>query len=131
MRGGVKLVCVHGRCWAAAFAVAGLRAQVWPAGLAGRVRAGRRSVQAWHGRTFFLAGVHKDLRGELEKSANDNYYEPAKPLQTPSPISVAQRCTAIEARLREKQFHKESSTATVSPSSVTDPRQHAQQTLDS
>ena len=58
--GGVKLACVHGRCWAAAFAVAGLRAQVqvWPASLAGRVRAGRRAVQVQcrhgHGRTFYV-----------------------------------------------------------------------------
>ena len=83
------------------------------------------------GRTHGSSGVHKDLWGELEPSANDNYYEPAKPLQTPPPMSVAQRCAAIEARLREKQFHTESSTATVSPSSVTNPRQHAQHTLDS
>ena len=83
------------------------------------------------GRTHGSSGVHKDLWGELEPSANDNYYEPAKPLQTPPPMSVAQRCAAIEARLREKQFHTESSTVTVSPNSVTDLRQHAQHTLDS
>ena len=83
------------------------------------------------GRTHGSSGVHKDLRGELGHSANANYHEPTQPLQTPPPVSVAQRCAAIEARLREKQFHTESSTATVSPSSVTDPRQHAQHTLDS
>ena len=44
VRGGVKLACVHGRCWAA-FAVAGLRAQARPASLTGRAWAGRR--QAW------------------------------------------------------------------------------------
>ena len=46
VRGGVKLACVHGRCCAAAFAVAGLRAQARPASLTGRAWAGRR--QAWY-----------------------------------------------------------------------------------
>ena len=46
-------------------------------------------------------------------------------------MSVAQQCAAIEAGLCEKQFHTESSTAIASPSSVTDPNQYAQQTLNS
>ena len=53
VRGGVKLVCVHGRCWAAAFGVAGLRAQMWPAGLAGRVRA-KCGQGDGRGRTFSI-----------------------------------------------------------------------------
>ena len=75
--------------------------------------------------------MHKDLRGELgPKRANDNYDEPAQPLQTPPPLSVAQRCAAFERILSGAQFPAEDSTATESPSSVTDPRQHAQHILD-
>ena len=46
-------------------------------------------------------------------------------------MSVAQRCAAFEKILSGKQFPQEGSTATGSPSSVTDPRQHVQQTLNS
>ena len=49
VRGDVKLACVHGRCWVAAFGDAGLLAQAWPASLAGRARAGRG--QAWESRS--------------------------------------------------------------------------------
>ena len=66
--------------------------------------------------------------------ADNNYCmtpQTIRPLQTPSPVSVAQRCAAIEAGLLRAQVPAESSTATESPSTcVADTRQHAQQTPD-